>query len=110
VAAVLVATVIVPRLRSGADGTAGIHEAATLPAHFRICGRGWSKDGLNRILSLAAIRTRDGNEPVVVDPGPFAPCPVGPCGMTAEDGPCHTVIYVRVGEDAYIDYALQGGP
>jgi hypothetical protein len=30
--------------------------------------------------------------------------------MTAEDGPCHTVIYVRVGEDAYLDYALQGGP
>jgi hypothetical protein len=62
------------------------------------------------MLSLAEIRTRGGVEPVVVDPGPFAPCPVGPCTAVAQDDPCHTVIYVRVGEDAYLDYALQGGP
>jgi hypothetical protein len=110
VAGVVVAIVTLPRIFNGAAGTTGIHDAATLPEHIRICGRGWTKDALNRMVSLAEIRARDGSEPVVVDPGPFAPCPVGPCGMTAEDGPCHTVIYVRVGEDAYLDYALQGGP
>ena len=55
-------------------------------------------------------RARDGVEPMVVDPGPFAPCPVGPCTTVAQDDPCYTVIYVRVGEDAYLDYSLQGGP
>jgi hypothetical protein len=110
VAGAVVAVVILPRIHNAVAGTSGIHDAATLPEHIGVCGRGWSKDALNRILSLAEIRARDGVEPVVVDPGPFAPCPVGPCGMTAQDGPCHTVIYVRVGEDAYLDYALQGGP
>jgi hypothetical protein len=111
VAALVVgAIVILPRVLNGVAGASGVHDAATLPEHIGVCGRGWSKDSLNRILSLAEIRERDRVEPVVVDPGPFAPCPVGPCGMTSQDGPCHTVIYVRVGEDAYIDYALQGGP
>jgi len=110
VAAVLVFTVLVPRIRNGVVGAAGIHDAAALPDHIGICGRGWSKDRLDRRLSLAAIQTRDGVEPVVVDPGLFAPCPVGPCTAVAHDDPCHTVVYVRVGEDAYLDYALQGGP
>jgi hypothetical protein len=109
-AGAVVAIVILPRIQNGLAGTSGIHDSATLPEHIRVCGRGWSKDALNRKLSLAEIRARDGVEPVVVDPGPFATCPAGPCGMTAQDGPCHTVIYVRVGEDAYLDYALQGGP
>jgi hypothetical protein len=110
VAVVLISIAIVPRIHNGIAGESGIHDAATLPEHIGVCGRGWSKDALNRILSLAEIRARDGVEPVVVDPGPFAPCPVGPCGTVAENQPCHTVIYVRVGEDAYLDYALQGGP
>lgn len=110
VAVVLIVIAILPRIDNGTAGASGIHDAATLPEHIRVCGRGWSKDALNRMLSRAEIRARDGVEPVVVDPRPFAPCPVGPCGMTAENGPCHTVIYVRVGEDAYLDYALQGGP
>lgn len=46
----------------------------------------------------------------MVDPGLFAPCPAGPCTTVAQNGPCDTVIYVRVGADAYLDYALQGGP
>jgi hypothetical protein len=110
VAGVAGAIVLLPGIRDGVAGTPGIRDAETLPEHIGVCGRGWTKDSLHRILSLAQIRVRDGVEAVVVDPGPFAPCPVGPCGMTAQDGPCHTVIYVRVGQDAYIDYALQGGP
>jgi len=110
VAGVLAWTVLVPRVGNGLVGAAGIHDAAALPDHIGICGRGWSKDSLDRRSSLAEIRARDGVEPMVVDPGPFAPCPVGPCTTVAEDDPCYTVIYVRVGEDAYLDYSLQGGP
>ena len=110
VAGVLAWTVFVPRIGNGFVGAAGIHDVAALPDHIRVCGRGWTKDALDRRLSLAQIRSRDGVEPVVVDPGLFPPCPVGPCTAVAQDGPCHTVIYVRVGEDAYLDYSLQGGP
>jgi hypothetical protein len=110
VTAVLAWTIVVPRITNSFAGAAGIHDALALPDHIRVCGRGWSKDALDRRVSLAEIRTRDGVEPVVVDPGLFAPCLVGPCTAVAQDGPCHTVIYVRVGEDAYLDYALQGGP
>jgi hypothetical protein len=110
VAAVLAWTVFVPRLGNAFVGAAGIHDAAALPDHIGICGRGWTKDSLDRRLSLAVIRARDGVEPVVVDPGLFPPCPAGPCTAVAHDDPCDTVIYVRVGGDAYLDYALQGGP
>ena len=108
--AVLFGIVIAPRIGNAFVGAAGVHDAAALPEHISVCGRGWSKDTLGRMLGLSEIRARDGVEPVVVDPGPFAPCPPGPCTAVAEDVPCHTVIYVRVGEDAYLDYALQGGP
>ena len=110
VAGVVAAIVILPRIFNGAASTTGIHDPATLPEHIRICGRGWTKDSLNRIVGLAEMRARDGIEPVVVDPGPFAPCPVGPCTAVAQDDPCYTVIYVRVGADAYLGYELQGGP
>jgi hypothetical protein len=109
-ATLLVGIVIVPLIDSVFGGAAGIHDAAALPEQIRICGREWSKDTLARELSLAEIRVQVGFEPVVVDPGLFAPCPTGPCTTVAQSGPCHTVIYVRVGEDAYLDYALQGGP
>jgi hypothetical protein len=105
-----IAFVIVPRIELVFGGARGIHDAAALPAHIGLCGRGWSKDALERKLSLAELRARDGVEPVVVDPGPFAPCPEGPCTNVAQETPCYTVIYVRVGEDAYLDYSLQGGP
>ena len=109
VAGAIAWAVFVPRLGNAFVGAAGIHDAAALPDRIGVCGRGWRKDSLDRRLSLTEIRARDGVEPVVVDPGPFAPCPVGPCTALAQDGPCYTVIYVRVGEDAYLDYSLQGG-
>jgi hypothetical protein len=106
--ALVVATLLMV-LVLGSVGPA-VHDAASLPGRISICGRDWSRDGLDRRLSLAAIRARDGVEPVVVDPGLFASCPAGACTSTAQDVPCATVIYARVGEDAYVDYALQGGP
>jgi hypothetical protein len=61
------------------------------------------------------IVQRSGFEPVVVDPGFFGSCPGPnadggrPCTRNA-DGPCATVIHVRIGSDAYAEYALAGGP
>jgi hypothetical protein len=109
-AALLVGIFIVPRVGNILGGAAGIHDAAALSGLINVCGRNWSKDSLERKLSLAEIRARDGVGPVIVDPGPFAPCPAGPCTKVAQNDPCNTVIYVRVGEDAFLDYALQGGP
>ncbi len=94
----------------GNEGAQQIHDAATLPKHISVCGRTWIKDALGRASSLAEIRALLGLEPLVVDPGFLAPCPPGPCTTVAQDGPCHTVVYVRVGEDAYLDYELSGGP
>jgi hypothetical protein len=87
-----------------------IHASATLPDHFTACGRTWIKDVLERTQSLDGIRHMIGVEPVFVDPGPLTACPDGACTAVAQDGPCHTVIYVRVGEDAYLGYELSGGP
>ena len=102
---------ILPRLANAIAGSdRHPRRRGMLPEHIKVCGRSWSKDALRRELSAAELRARDGVEPVVVDPGLFAACPPGPCTTVAQDVPCNTVIYVRVGEDAYLDYSLQGGP
>jgi hypothetical protein len=87
-----------------------IHDVSTLPDHISVCGRTWVKDSLGRQSSADEIRALSGLEPAVVGTGMFAPCPTGACTTVAQGGPCHTVVYVRVGEDAYLDYELSGGP
>jgi hypothetical protein len=93
-----------------AVGATAIHDAATLPDHISVCGRSWSKDVLGREFSRAQVNAQFGGEPTLVEPLPGPPCPPGPCTQVAQDGPCDTVVFVRVGEDAYVDYSLQGGP
>ncbi|MGZ8562302.1 MAG: hypothetical protein ACXWWU_01650 [Candidatus Limnocylindria bacterium] len=90
-------------------GATDIHEVASLPDRISVCGRVWNRDAAGREFSRAEIRTRSGVEPTLVDPLPFAPCPRGPCAQTG-NGSCDTVVYVRVGSDAYVDYSLSGGP
>ncbi len=90
-------------------GATDIHVAASLPDHISVCGRRWSRDDSGRVFSRAAAVSWSGLEPTLVDPSPFAPCPPGPCTPTAA-GPCDTVVFVRVGKDAYVDYGLSGGP
>ncbi len=85
-----------------------IHDAASLPARIHVSGRDWSKDALDRQVTLGQAGAM-GGAPSVVATGPFAPCPVGPCTPVA-GGACDTVIFVRVGQDAYVDYSLVGGP
>lgn len=91
-------------------GATAIHDAASLPAHIRLCGRSWSKDVLRREFSRAEVIAQFGAEPTLVEPFPGPPCPTGPCTQIAQNDPCDTVVFVRVGEDAYLDYSLQGGP
>jgi len=91
-------------------GASNAHDAAILPDRIHVCERDWKKDALNRQFSRAQIRAQFRIEPTVVDPGLFAHCPTGACTRVAQNGPCDTVVFVRVGEDAYLDYALLGGP
>ena len=94
----------------GNGGADQIHDVSTLPDHISVCGRTWVKDTLGRQDSLAEIRARADVEPAVVGTGMFAACPPGVCTTAGQRSPCHTVVYVRIGEDAYVDYELSGGP
>ena len=94
---------------AGRDPTT-IHASGSLPRRISVCGRNWTKDPLLRQRTLDGARAWAG-EVVVVATGPFAPCPSGPCSASAASSTsCDTVVWVRVGEDAYVDYALSGGP
>jgi hypothetical protein len=102
---------LVPGVGSVADG---IHDARWLPDRISVCGRDYSRDATNRRWSFAQVTAASpGFPPVVVDPGLlarlFTPCQPGACTRVA-DGPCATVVWVRVGSDAYIAYELSGGP
>jgi hypothetical protein len=92
------------------DDTSVIHDPASLPESLHLlCGRTWHKDSLGRQQSAEVLTALYQLPPIVVDPRQFAPCPAGACGATA-GGPCATVIFARVGEDAYLGYSLSGGP
>lgn len=91
------------------DDAAAIHDAGSLPGSLHICGRTWHKDSLGRQQIEEALTALYQSPPVVVDPRQFAPCPAGACDATS-GGACATVIFARVGEDAYLGYSLSGGP
>jgi hypothetical protein len=105
---------ILPRLD---PGPSGIHSGPILTTRITVCDRHYNAGG-RAVQSLAEI---DVNElkPVLVDPGALglfpscpAPNPDGnrPCSPDPSAGPCATVVYVRVGADAYAAYELAGGP
>jgi hypothetical protein len=91
-------------------GASDIHDARSLPERITACGRQWHRGPDIVTTTLAAAQARSGVEPVVVDIAPFAPCPAGPCTRTAEDTPCDTVVFVRVGTTEYVAFDLVGGP
>ncbi len=102
----------VARERLFGIGPNAIHPPSMLQDRIEACGRDYR--GGHVIRDLLDVEA-DGHEPVLVDPAPFAPCPpatvdgIRPCTRVA--GPaCATVVYVRVGVDAYAQYALVGGP
>ena len=91
-------------------GATDIHELATLRQDVRVCGRSYRIDERRTVRTHDEILAWSGVEPTVVDPDPFGPCPAGACTTISDSVPCATVVFVRVGEDAYVDYSLQGGP
>jgi hypothetical protein len=109
VVAGLASVFVAPRVGNALAGATGIHDAASLPRQIQVCGRSWRKDELDRRFTEAETREVFGGG-VVVDPGPWGSCPPGPCTDVAQPGACDVVVFVRVGQDAYLDYSLQGGP
>jgi hypothetical protein len=91
-------------------GQPAIHNIASLPQSIGSCGRSWSKDATGRGVTFADASTQGGGvTPAVADPGLLTARPANACSAWAS-GPCATVIFVRVDDDAYVGYALQGGP
>lgn len=107
-----IAVVIVAwRLFGGARETSpGVWDRASLPDRLQVCGRSYRHDALDRVRTAAEVEDWQGFPPTVVQPLQVQPCVPGPCTNVAEPTPCDTVVWVRVGPDAYVDYALQGGP
>ena len=91
-------------------GAFDIQDPASLPWRIAACGREWERPEVFVTTTLAAARERSGLEPAVVDIAPFAPCPDGPCTRSGGAAPCATVVFVRVGQDAYVGFELIGGP
>jgi len=92
------------------DDTMAIHDPASLPQSLHVCGRTWHKDSRDRQQTGAELVALTDGPPQLVDPRQFAPCPAGACGASAGGGACATVIFARVGDDAFVGYALSGGP
>lgn len=117
VAAVLVAVALLVVVSPLDPGRSGVHRGPILTSTITVCERQY-RGGDGPVRSLADI---DVNEltPVLVDPGflglfPSCPAPGAdgnrPCSRDPSAGPCATVVYVRVGADAYAAYELAGGP
>ena len=105
--AILVPLVVLAVTVLQGPGATTIHSRFGLPHQVHVCGRDYRGPAYEQ--TLAAIRA-DGIEPVLVDTGLLAPCPAGACTTVATDTGCATVVYVRIGEDAYVSYELLGGP
>ena len=87
----------------------GIYDGSALPGRLHVCGRTWIKGGPQ---TLEAIVADYSPGPTLVAPilgGFLSPCPSNACSDPSR-GPCDTVVYVRIGEDAYMAYGLSGGP
>jgi hypothetical protein len=111
-AALIGGALFLARERLFGTGPDAIHPLSLIHDRISACGRHYH--GGDRIRSLRDIEA-DGLEPVLVDPAPFAPCPpatidgIRPCNDPNAEA-CATVVYVRVGVDAYATYELVGGP
>ncbi|MBI3751607.1 MAG: hypothetical protein HY263_08150 [Chloroflexi bacterium] len=91
-------------------GATDVHELASLRQTVGVCGRDYRIDERRTVRTHDEIVAWSGLEPTLVDPDPFPPCPAGVCTTASDSVPCATVVFVRVGSDAYVGYALQGGP
>jgi len=94
----------------GALGEASARDPGGLPARITACGRDWTKDDLGRTFTRNEIVTRTEAEPIVVSTGLAAACPPGVEAPAGDPDGMATTVYVKVGEDAFVAYALVGGP
>ena len=91
--------------RTWLAGSTGIHDAAFLPPRISVCDRQYRLGG--------RVRTREELDAaqaplLLLERGlfGFAGCPgpddhgQRPCSDVATEGPCATVVYVRIGDDA----------
>lgn len=92
-------------------GPTAIHDRTRLAPDIHVCGRDY-KAG-----NAVVPRTWMAGGPfVLVEPAPVAGCsiavddPGGFCPANPLACGTFTVVLVRVGDDAYVPYALRGGP
>ena len=100
--------IFLPALDQLGSGAAG--NPASLPEQITTCGGDYRRADPPVARTYAEVLARDDAPPVVVSTSPFAACPSGACGATASDASCATVVYVQLGNDAYVEYSLAGGP
>jgi hypothetical protein len=103
--------VVVARDALFGPGPTAIHDPRWLAPNIHVCGRDY-KAG-----DAVVPRAWTGDSPfVLVEPAPLAGCsiavedPAGFCPAHPLACQTFTVVLVRVGEDAYVPYALRGGP
>ena len=95
----------------GTDPTA-VHDPTRLAGRIHVCGRDYN--GGSAAISRASW-ARDAPF-VLVDPAPLAACapvvddPAAMCTATPLACRTWTVVFVRVGVDAYLPFELAGGP
>lgn len=110
--ATIVVSIVAARDALFGPGPMAIHDPNRLAARIHVCGRDY--EGGSTPITRAAF----GREApfVLVDPAPFAPCapavddPTALCATSDEICATFTVVFVRIGSDAYLPYELVGGP
>lgn len=73
---------------------------------IELCGYLWQRDRAIHRYTTAEIIARDGAPPVVVDPARDPTCPSKVCPTT---GRCAWVVWLRVGDDAFVAYSCECG-
>lgn len=105
------AAVVVARDALFGLGPTAIHDPAGLGDRIHVCGRDYKDPAL-----IARAGWPNDAPFVLVDPAPLARCapivddPAGVCTSGRVVCATFTVVFVRVGPDAYAEYTLVGGP
>lgn len=112
VALATVLALLVTRDALFGTGPTAVHDPARLAGRIHVCGRDY--DGGSPAIRRASWG-RDAPF-VLVDPAPLAPCdpvvddPAAMCAATLLACRTWTVVFVRIGADAYVPFELVGGP
>ena len=103
--------IVVARDALFGPGAGAIHDPGRVGDRIHVCGRDYNGGTVIRRSDWASDAPF-----VLVDPAPFAPCtpvvedPAGICSSGAILCATWTIVFVRVGPDAYAEFGLVGGP